>query len=415
APLPSLSADALGARAQWTQSGGVTLETLPQTQAFDLVIDALLGIGAQRPLADPFLAALRWVRTQGIPVFALDVPSGLNADTGAWVGGVAGAPARRTITFIGDKPGLHTLDGLQAAGEVCVEVLGLEQAIGAAVQAGQLITPRLFSSLLQPRPSNCNKGDFGSVAVIGGARGMVGAALLAARAAIRLGAGKVYVDCIGAPDLDIDWLQPELMCRSENELPHVGILVVGCGMGTDAPARGRLERVLRHPGPVVCDADALNCLATDSSLSARLRARNALTVLTPHPGEAARLLGTDAGAVQQDRVAHALRLAQLYQAVVVLKGAGTVVAEPSALYSINPTGGPALASAGTGDVLAGMIGALLAQCTDGVAAVRASVWLHGRAAELFGADLGLAASEVAPLAARALAQLRGAHQGASSY
>jgi len=194
APLPSLSADALGARAQWTQSGGVTLETLPQTQAFDLVIDALLGIGAQRPLADPFLAALRWVRTQGIPVFALDVPSGLNADTGAWVGGVAGAPARRTITFIGDKPGLHTLDGLQAAGEVCVEVLGLEQAIGAAVQAGQLITPRLFSSLLQPRPSNCNKGDFGSVAVIGGARGMGGAALLAPRAAIRLGAGKVYVD-----------------------------------------------------------------------------------------------------------------------------------------------------------------------------------------------------------------------------
>lgn len=406
APLPSRSADALAARTRWTQTGGAVLERLPQTESFELIIDALLGIGAQRPLEEPLLGALRWVQERNFPVLALDVPSGLNADTGAWIGGVVGAPARQTVTFIADKPGLHTLEGIQAAGSVSVETLGLQQAIDASVPTGQLTTPESFANLLKARPVNCNKGDFGSVAIVGGARGMVGAALLAARAAIRLGAGKVYVDCMGAPDLGFDWLQPELMCRTERELPRVEVLVVGCGMGTDAPARARLQRVLPHPGPAVFDADALNCLAAEAGLRECLRERTALTVLTPHPGEAARLLATDITTVQKDRIAGALRLAQQTGAVVVLKGAGSIVAEATGNYAINPTGGPALASAGTGDVLAGMIGALLAQCTDSVAAVRAGVWLHGRAAELFGADLGLTASDVAPLAARALAQLR---------
>ena len=407
APLPSRSPDALAARGKWTQTGGVVLERLPQTEPFEMIIDALLGIGAQRALEEPLLGALRWVQERNFPLLALDVPSGLNADTGAWIGGVAGAPARQTITFIADKPGLHTLEGIQAAGSVHVEALGLQPAINGSTPSGQLTTPQSFANLLKARPLNCNKGDFGSVAIIGGARGMVGAALLAARAAIRLGAGKVYVDCMGAPDLGFDWLQPELMCRTERELPPVEVLVVGCGMGTDATARARLQRVLSHPRAVVFDADALNCLAAEPGLSQSLRERTALTVLTPHPGEAARLLATDTATVQQDRVATALRLAQQTGAVVVLKGAGSIIAEPSGYYAINPTGGPALASAGTGDVLAGMIGALLAQCADAVAAVRAGVWLHGRAAEMFGADLGMTASDVAPLAARALAQLRG--------
>jgi hydroxyethylthiazole kinase-like uncharacterized protein yjeF len=406
APLPSGSADAVAARTKWTQSGGAILERLPQSESFDLIVDALLGIGAKRPLGELLLAALRWAQARALPILALDVPSGLNADTGAWIGGVVGAPARKTITFIGDKPGLHTLEGIQAAGSVCVENLGLQQAIKESAPSGQLTTPELFADLLKARPMNCNKGDFGTVAVVGGARGMVGAALLAARAAIRLGAGKVYVDCIGAPDLGFDWLQPELMCRTEQELPPVDVLVVGCGIGTDEAARARLQRVMTHPGPAVFDADALNCLAADPGLSVRLRERTALTVLTPHPGEAARLLATDTASVQLDRVANALRLAEQTGATVVLKGAGSVIAEVTGHYAVNSTGGPALASAGTGDVLAGMIGALLAQCADGIAAIRAGVWLHGRAADLFGADLGLTASDIAPLAARALGQLR---------
>ena len=411
APLPSRTADSLAARAKWTQRGGVVLEHLPSTETFDLVVDALLGIGAQRPLGDSFLAALRWVRERDCPILALDVPSGLNADTGAWIGGIAGAPAQRTVTFIADKPGLHTLEGVQACGAVQIEALGLEQAVKESAPAGQLNAPERFAALLHPRPYNCNKGDFGSVAIVGGARGMVGAALLAARAAIRLGAGKVYVECIGAPELSLDWLQPELMCRTEQQLPCVDVLVVGCGLGIDTQARMRLGRVLSHDGPVVFDADALNCFATDTGLSAQLRARPGLTVLTPHPGEAARLLGVDAATVQQDRVTSALHLAQQCRATVVLKGAGTIVAEPSGHFLINPTGSAALASAGTGDVLAGMIGALLGQCADGTAAVCAAVWLHGRAAELFGADLGLTASDIAPVAARALAELRKLHNG----
>jgi len=410
APLPSASADALAARRQWKESGGNIIEQLPEIASFDLVVDALLGIGAQRPLGDPFLGALRWAQARKLPIVALDVPSGLHADTGAWIGAVTGAPASQTLTFLGDKPGLHTLDGIQAAGAVRVETLGVDTPATGLTAPGQLNAPEQFGPVLRPRAQNCNKGDFGSVAIVGGAPGMVGAVLLAARAAIRLGAGKVFVDCIGAPELRFDPIQPELMFRSERDLPSVDVLVVGCGLGTDAPAQARMERALAHPGPAIFDADALNCMAANVGLGARMRSRTAASVLTPHPGEAARLLATDTSAVQQDRVRSALALAQQYRAVVVLKGAGSIIAEPSGRYAINPTGGPALASAGTGDVLAGMIGALLAQQAECAIAVRAAVWLHGRAADLHGADSGLTASEVAPLAARALAELRGVHR-----
>jgi hydroxyethylthiazole kinase-like uncharacterized protein yjeF len=230
---------------------------------------------------------------------------------------------------------------------------------------------------------------------------MVGAALLAGRAALRLGAGKVFVDCLGAPELRVDPLAPELMLQP-GRMPAPGeVLVAGCGMGAAPAAQARLIQWIAHDGPALFDADALNALAEDAQLRARLRARVQATVLTPHPGEAARLLQTDAASVQRDRVASALRLAAQLGAIVVLKGAGTVIAAPSGAYVINPTGGPALASAGTGDVLAGMTGALIAQCADPLMAVRAAVWLHGRAADLHGSDVGLTASEVAPLAARA--------------
>jgi hydroxyethylthiazole kinase-like uncharacterized protein yjeF len=413
APRPSGTHDAQAARARWTQAGGTCVELLPVDGDFDLAIDSLLGIGAQRPLEEPFLGALRWVQERGLPLVAMDVPSGLDADTGAWIGGVAGAPARHTLTFLGDKPGLHTLDGIEAAGAVEVLGLGLEELGVAAAASGQLNGPEHFAAFLRPRPINCNKGDFGTLAVVGGARGMVGAALLAARAALRLGAGKVVVDCVGAPELRVDPMQPELMFRSEPEFPEIDAAVAGCGLGTDAGARSRLERVLAGPARLVLDADALNCVAQDADLRSRLRARGAdgkaATVLTPHPGEAARLLGSTTAAIQQDRVDSALALARQLGAIVVLKGAGSVIAEPTGRYTINGTGSPALASAGTGDVLAGMIGALLAQRdagADATGAVRAAVWLHGRAADAFGADVGLTASEIAPLAARALSDLR---------
>jgi hydroxyethylthiazole kinase-like uncharacterized protein yjeF len=403
APLASASVDAQAARRRWEDQQGVTVAQLPIDGHYDLVVDALLGIGAARPLDGALLAALRWIRERGVPVVALDLPSGINADTGEWIGGIAGAPALLTVTFLGDKPGLHLRDGLGAAGRIRLESLGTQ---ADAPACGSLNGTAGFAPLLARRAPDANKGSYGAVMVAGGAVGMVGAALLAGRAALRMGAGKVFVDCLGAPDLRVDPLQPELMLKAGRSPAADEVLVVGCGMGSDAAARARLAQWLAHDGPALFDADALNAVAIEPALRARLQARTRPTVITPHPGEAARLLQIATAAVQGDRVASALRLAREFNAIAVLKGAGSVIADPSGAYVINPTGGPALASAGTGDVLAGITGALLAQCVDPLVAVRAAVWLHGRAVDLHGSDVGLVASEVAALAARAWEQAR---------
>ncbi len=408
APLPSASTDARAARARWEAAGGTVLADLPVDAPLRLVVDALLGIGAARPLGEPLLAGLRWARERRLPILALDVPSGLDADTGEWVGGVPGALARWTVTFIGDKPGLHLRAGLESAG--AVRVAGLDPGVHRPDDAirGSINGPDHFADHCRRRALDVNKGSFGAVTVVGGAPGMVGAALLAGRAALRLGAGKVHVDLVGAPGLAWDPAQPELMLRPGATAGSGDVLLVGCGLGTDEGARRHVQAALAHPGPVVFDADALNGIAQDAGLRPALAARRAASVVTPHPGEAARLLGKDAAAVQRDRVGSALALAQDLQAIVVLKGAGTVIAQPDGRYCINDTGGPALASAGTGDVLAGMLAALLAQGGTAAAAACAAVWLHGRGADLAGIDIGLVASDLPALAARALAQLRAA-------
>ena len=414
APMPSGSADAQAARQRWQAASGVILSQLPGQQVFDFVVDALLGIGASRPLDGALLAALRWARqgSRPLPVIALDVPSGLDADTGEWIGGVAGAPAALTVTFLADKPGLHLRSGLEATGCLHVETLGLDTAEDPPAVPGRLNGPAQFPQLRVRRSADVSKGSYGTVAVCGGAAGMVGAALLAGRAALRMGVGKVFVNCIGAPDLQVDPQQPELMIHP-GRAPVAGeVLVAGCGMGSGPAARAYLAQWLLHEGPAIYDADALNLLAGDADLRALLHSRTHATVLTPHPGEAGRLLQISTAAVQQDRVANALRLAQETRAIVVLKGAGTVIADPAGNYVINPTGGPALSSAGTGDVLAGITGALLAQYADRLSevfgAACGAVWLHGRAAQLYGGDVGLVASEVAALAVRAWQELRAA-------
>ena len=394
--------DARAAFAHWAAAGGVTLTELPADDRCDVVVDAIFGIGMARPLGGPFLAAVDWINRQRAQVLAIDVPSGLDADRGCWVGGVAGVRADATVTFIGAKPGLFTGDGCDAAGKVDIEPIG----VGPGTCSGLLLAPADFADLLRPRRRNSHKGTYGSVAVVGGNVGMVGAALLAARAALRLGAGRVYVDCIGAPELRLDPMQPELMFRPLAGLDGLNACVVGCGLGDDARARSALAAALASRCPVVIDADALNLLAGDESLARACTARAAQTVLTPHPLEAARLLHSEASSVQHDRVGHALELARRFGALVVLKGAGTVIAGSDGRYALNPTGSPALASAGTGDVLAGMIGALLVQCEDARQAVQGAVWLHGAAADGFGADIGLVATDIAPLAARRLADLR---------
>jgi hydroxyethylthiazole kinase-like uncharacterized protein yjeF len=401
---PAATEDARAAFARWAAAGGLTLTEQPDDESCDAVVDAMFGIGMSRPLAGVYLAAAEWMNRQRAPVFALDVPSGLDADRGAWVGGVAGVRAARTITFIGGKPGLYTGAGCDAARYAEVEPIG----VAPGPCAGTLLGPADFAGLLAPRPRNTHKGSFGSVAIVGGNLGMVGAALLAARAALRLGAGRVYVDCIGAPELRVDAQQPELMFRPLAGLSDLSACTVGCGIGDDVAAQISLAGTLGLNVPLVIDADALNLLARDDALAAACAGRRAATVLTPHPLEAARLLRAESAQVQSDRIGHALELARRYGALVVLKGAGSVIARPDGHYAINPTGSPALASAGTGDVLAGMIAALVGQCDEPLQAVHAAVWLHGAAADDFGADIGLVAGDIAPLAVRRLARLRAA-------
>ena len=398
APQPSAH-DARAAFERYRASGGRVLASLPE-QRFDVVVDALFGIGLARPLQGEFLAAAHWIARHGDLIVAVDVPSGLDADRGAWVGDVAGVHAGTTITFIGDKPGLHTGVGLDAAGRVEVASLGVTPGDAPI----SLVEPADFAGVTRPRRRDSHKGTFGNAAVVGGGAGMVGAPLLAGRAALRLGAGRVYVDCIGAPEFRVDPMQPELMFRPYRSLQELDVVVAGCGLGTDDAARSALAWAMQSPHALVVDADGLNLLADDGARSL-LVGRTAPTVLTPHPLEAARMLQSSAHAVQADRLAAAATLAREFGAIVVLKGAGSVLARPDGRTAINPTGSPALATAGTGDVLAGMLGALLAQDCDPWEATLAAVWLHGEAVRGVG-DSGIVASEIAPRAAAVLQQLR---------
>jgi hydroxyethylthiazole kinase-like uncharacterized protein yjeF len=390
--------DARAACDRWIASGGRIERAVPRGAFEGVVVDAMFGIGLVRPLAGDFLAAADWMSQQS-HVVAIDLPSGLNADTGAWVGGVEGVSASATITFIGDKPGLHTAAGVDAAGIVVVEPIG----VAAAPSVGSLTGADDLGPIGARRRRDTHKGSYGNVLVIGGGRGMVGAALLGGRAALRLGAGRVYVDAIGAPELLVDPVQPELMFRGLDGLADLQAIVVGCGLGVDDQARARLAAAIERKAALVADADALNLLATDPSLKARLKARDAPALLTPHPLEAARLLGCSSAEVQLDRVNTARTLAGEFKATVILKGAGSVIAAGNR-YAINSSGSPGLATAGTGDVLAGMLGAFLAQGFDPWVSALSATWLHGRAAD--DSDIGLVAGDVAVRAAAILCQLR---------
>ncbi|RZT10568.1 yjeF C-terminal region, hydroxyethylthiazole kinase-related/yjeF N-terminal region [Duganella sp. CF402] len=367
---------------------------------WSLVVDGLFGIGLKRSLDGAFRELVEIVNQLRCPVLALDVPSGLDADSGAVVGpdGIA-IHATHTITFIGNKPGLHTCDGRDYAGLVDVARLDIDPAHYAPTRL-HLNDVKFFSRHLRARRHNTHKGSYGNVAVVGGARGMSGAPILAARAALNSGAGRVYA-LFAEEALASDPGQPELMCRLAADFDlSLATLVVGPGLGTTRAAHDLLARAVGCGSALLADADALNLLAGDTALQTALAHRPAAVVLTPHPLEAARLLGTSIAAVQADRLAAARELASRLHAVVVLKGSGTVIAAPSGDAVINTTGNPALATAGTGDVLAGLCGALLAQGWPQWEAALAAVWLHGMAADVLVTEgvgpIGLTAGELIP-------------------
>ncbi|BBP05021.1 ADP-dependent (S)-NAD(P)H-hydrate dehydratase [Sulfuriferula plumbiphila] len=262
---------------------------------------------------------------------------------------------------------------------------------------------------LPPRPRDSHKGDFGSVGILGGAPGMTGAALLAARAALHMGAGKVYAASLNS-SIAIDFMQPEIMLLGPTQLldTPLTVLAVGPGLGRSEQAGQLLEIALQSPAILVLDADALNLLAESQSLKKLAQNRTRPTLLTPHPGEAARLLGCDTRTIQRDRPAAALQLVEKYCAWVVLKGAGSICAAPDKAWRINATGNPGLSSAGMGDVLTGMVAALLAQGAAPFAALQLAVYLHGAAADALleqgMGPVGLTASEVTLEARRLLNQ-----------
>ncbi len=362
---------------------------------YELAIDALLGIGSTRPPEGVMADWLRQMHSTAQPVLSVDVPSGLNADTGA-LPDIAGPQAsiRHCLTFLTLKPGLFTAQGRDAAGTVWFDDLGCD---GTAEQpiARLAGTPRT-----QPRTHASHKGSYGDVAVIGGAPGMAGAALLAGSAALHAGAGRVFVGLLDPSAAAVDTAQPELMLRDASTLDLSAMTVV-CGCGGGTAIRTALPRVLATAAALVLDADALNAIAADSALQTPLasRARRGRpTVITPHPLEAARLLGCTASDIQADRLAAARQLASRFGVVAVLKGSGTVVADDSGGPPVlNLTGNARLATAGTGDVLAGMIGAALAAQQSAFEAAHEAVWRHGHIADTWPAD-------AAPLTAGTLAR-----------
>jgi hydroxyethylthiazole kinase-like uncharacterized protein yjeF len=385
------------------------VDTLADDRKWGLAVDGLFGIGLARPLEGAFAEAAKALGALACPVLALDVPSGLDADTGAVIGldGVA-VQATHTITFIGDKPGLHTGDGRDHAGVVRVDTLGIKPRHFVSSGA-RLNATALFAAYLKPRRENSHKGSFGDVAVVGGAQGMAGAALLAARAALYGGAGRVFVAAID-PGPTFDSVQPEIMFRDAGGFEFGGKTVVaGPGMGQAAAALRVLSKVLDSEGPLVLDADGLNQLAGSPELQARLAQRGGDAVLTPHPLEAARLLGVTSGVVQGDRLAAARELAARLDAIVVLKGSGTVIARPDGELVVNRTGNPGLATGGSGDVLAGLCGALLAQGWPGWEAALGAVWIHGAAADRLAGQqvgpIGMTAGELPPAARAVLNKL----------
>jgi hydroxyethylthiazole kinase-like uncharacterized protein yjeF len=326
----------------------------------------------------------------GSPILAVDIPTGLDADTGAcdgpWV------HANHTLSLLTLKPGLFTAQGRDAAGQVWWDALGLEETAAGptAVLAGAPVQPmgvHLHAS---------HKGTRGDVAVVGGAAGMVGAALLAGSAALHAGAGRVFISLLDEAPLAVNPWQPELMFRSLPALPLTALTVV-CGCGGGNAVNQVLPELLRGATHLVLDADALNAIAADTALQALLRQRPTefATVITPHPLEAARLLSSSAPQVQANRLAAVLQLTERFQCVAVLKGSGTITAAAGRVPMVNSSGNGLLGTGGTGDVLAGLIGARLAAGASAFDAAWTAVFQHGQAADQWPSGKALTASGLA--------------------
>ena len=388
----------LGAPITCLQEPGALDSLQAELKNTDLVVDALFGTGLSRPLGDRDQSIVQAINQSPAPVLAVDIPSGICADSGQVLG--AAVKADKTVTFALPKLGHYLHPGAAHRGELEVVDIGIPPMLlsGFAVS---LLTSESMAALLPSRPDDGHKGTFGKVLLVAGSRGMTGAAILAARAALRGGCGLLYAAVpqgvwpIVAGGVAEAVLMPlpesEVGCIHQDAFPALAekwadcqALAVGPGLGQEPGLQQLLELILKAcPLPMVLDADALNLLAVIGPVKGK-----APTVITPHPGEAARLLGKKTAEIQANRIESARELAARYESVVVLKGAQTLIAAPDGKVAINSTGNNGMATAGSGDVLTGLLVSLLAQKLDPWQAAQLAVYLHGLAGDLAAEQLG---------------------------
>jgi NAD(P)H-hydrate epimerase len=361
-----------------------------------IVVDALLGTGLSGDVRGPYVEAIESINASGLPVIAVDIPSGLCADTGQVLG--VAVKADLSVTYIGLKIGLFTGRAADLVGTLVFDDLQADGAIVATISGvARRLTSQNVPALRQRQPS-AHKGLFGRVLVIGGDHGMGGASLLSAESALRSGAGMVSLATRSEHVAAALARLPEVMTtgiHSANQLiggvEAASVLAVGPGLGQGRWGRSLLSVAASAARPQVWDADALNLLAAGRATLPQG------CIITPHPGEAARLLACSTAQVQADRLAAVKQLAKQYSAVCVLKGAGSLIADPQGRVSLCDHGHPAMATAGLGDVLAGLLAALLAQGLAPFDAACLGVWLHARAGEQQGKKgRGLAAADLIP-------------------
>lgn len=420
-PLERLGPDAAIMRQAYQALGGrvqpLTLEALASASAGEpsVIVDALLGTGLDRDVQEPLKSVIDAINSSPSPVASLDIPSGLDADSGRVLG--VAVRADLTITFAHPKLGLLTPRGLEHTGQLEVADIGVPKHLVQHVGHSAVTIERAdLERLNSRRLAATHKGNSGRVAIVAGSAGSIGAARLVARAALRAGAGLVTIINVDEVATRLEAMAMEVMTARLNpaapgdsliELAgHSDALVIGPGLGVNAQTRELVEAALDLPCTKVIDADALTVLGPNT----RMLAQASQTIVTPHPGEAGRLLGTSAAAVEDDRYGCLERLVELTQGVVVLKGAHSLIGAPGHLPHVNTTGSAVLATGGSGDVLAGMLGALCVGRTP-FAAAHFAVGVHGLAGESWqrrtGADRGLLASEIADELPAVLAQLSG--------
>ena len=363
----------------------------------ELVVDALLGIGIKGSVRGSIAQAINLINDSGLPVLALDVPSGLDVDTGRVLGVCIHASV--TITFIALKVGLYAYDGPDHCGKIICDSLQLEDCFAKIKPAAYQLDEYLLQGIMKPRCKNSHKGLYGHVLVIGGGPGMPGAVYLSALAALRVGAGMVTVATLPEHAGKILPLLPEVMIYGIDGvdslrplLENATVVIIGPGLGESSWANELFQAAISAQLPLVIDASALRLLAQNPQ-------HDDNWVLTPHPGEAASLLACSTADIQVDRCRSAQLIQQQYGGGVVLKGAGSVVTSGENETYICVVGNPGMASAGMGDVLSGVIGGLLAQGVPLADAVKLGVWLHARAADdavITQGERGLLASDLMP-------------------